>query len=311
MNGRTSYLLLIVATCIWGGNFVAGKAIVAELPPITLALFRWGIALICLLPWYGKQAWDARIELAKQGKMILALSLTGVVGFNTLTYIAVQYTGSINASLMNSATPILIVIISWLMFRERMKWKAGIGIMLSMAGVIWIIGRGSWSVIGQLSFNAGDLWMLLAVTCWAFYSVGMKKISGLYHSTLLLFSQIAIAIIVLVPASLIELSIRKPTVHYSVGLTAGLLYVGIFASLIAFSAWNRAIRELGPARCAGFLNLIPMFSAIFATLFAGEHIQLYHLIGAIFIIGGVYMTNRIIRQSSAPTSSVAKANSIK
>jgi drug/metabolite transporter (DMT)-like permease len=301
MNWKSPYILLVVATCIWGGNFVAGKAIVAEMPPITVALCRWLIALICLLPWYGKPMWRARQQLKAHGKMILILSLTGVAGFNTLTYIAVQYTSSINAALMNSATPILIVLISWIMFRESMKWMAGIGIIVSMMGVCWIISRGSWNTISSLSFNAGDLWMIIAVLCWAFYSVGMKKVGSKFPPMVLLLAQIVISVGALIPASLIELIVLKPVIQVSFGLSAGLLYIGLFASIVAFYSWNRAIAELGPSRCAGFLNLIPMFSTLFATMFAGEHIYSYHLLGALLIISGVYVTNRILVQANSGT----------
>lgn len=292
-------MLLIVATCFWGGNFVAGKAIVAEMPPITVALCRWGIALACLFPLYRKSMWSLRRELWRQRKFILILALTGVAGFNTLTYIAVQYTGSINASLMNAATPILIVLISWFMFREKIKWLAGSGILISLVGVLWILSRGSWTAIRQLTFNAGDIWMLVAVLCWAFYSVGMKKISGQFPAMALLLAQIIVSVIILIPLTIVELIVLKPALHLTFGISMGLLYIGLFASIAAFYSWNRAIGELGPSRCAGFLNLIPMFSAIFATLFAGERIHSYHLIGAAFIIGGVYVTNRLMKQASA------------
>jgi drug/metabolite transporter (DMT)-like permease len=298
MNSKTPYIWLIVATCIWGGNFVAGKAIVAELPPISVAFCRWGIALLILLVWRGKEAWKERQLLRTHWKTVAFLSITGVAGFNTLTYISVQYTSSINASLMNAATPIFVVFISRFILQERIRWLASIGIGISIIGVLWIISHGSWSVISGLSFNVGDMWMLLAILCWAFYSVGMKKAAGRFVPSVLLIYQVIFATILLFPVSMIELAIRKPAVHFTLGLTSGLLYVGIFASIVAFTAWNRAIATLGPARCSGFLNMIPLFSAIFATFFAGERIHLYHAIGTAFIICGVYTTNQILKMAN-------------
>lgn len=296
MIRQSPYILLLLATCIWGGNFVAGKALVEHIPPITLAALRWGIAFLLLLPFYGKQTWHLRAEFLRNWKMLLFLSATGVAGFNTLTYVAVQYTGSINASLMNSATPIIVVILTWLVMREKLAWIAMPGILISMVGVSWIISRGSLSALLHLSFNKGDLLMLTAVLCWALYSVGMKKAAGQFPSSPLLLAQVVVALLLLIPLSLTEVAVKSPHIDWSPALISGLIYIGLFASIIAFLSWNRAIAIVGPQRCAGFLNFIPMFSAIFATAFTGESLRMYHLLGAILIVAGVYITNYAMKK---------------
>lgn len=296
MLRQSPYLLLIVAACIWGGNFVAGKALVAHMPPLTMAAVRWSIALLFLLPFFGKEAWAHRKEWLRHYRMIAFLSLTGVAGFNTLTYVAVQYTGSINASLMNAATPILVVVLSWLLLKERIAWTALPGILLSMVGVFWIIGRGSLDAIMSLTFNHGDLWMLLAIFCWALYSVGMKRAAGKFPSSPFLLVQVVFALLLLLPMSFIELAITGTPIHWSPTLAAGLLYIGLFASIVAFLSWNRAIELIGPQRCSGFLNLIPLFSALFATVFTSERIHVYHGLGALLIITGVYAANRMMKR---------------
>ncbi|WP_284641492.1 DMT family transporter [Paenibacillus silviterrae] len=295
MLRNSPYLLLMLATCIWGGNFVAGKALVTLMPPLTMAAVRWGIAFLCLLPFFGKMTWAMRSEWLRHWRMLVFLSVTGVVGFNSLTYVAVQYTGSINASLMNAATPIFVLILSSFVLKESIAWSALPGIAVSIAGVAWIIGRGSLDAVLGLTVNRGDLWMLLAVLCWSLYSVGMKKAAGRFPATPLLFAQIAIALLLLLPISAAELLIRTPDIRWSPSLGAGLLYIGLFASIVAFLSWNRAIELIGPQRCSGFLNLIPLFSALFATAFTEETIRWYHLLGAALIVSGVYLANRAIR----------------
>ncbi|XEC92929.1 DMT family transporter [Paenibacillus tarimensis] len=296
MIRNSPYLLLVIATCIWGGNFVAGKELVSYIPPLTLAALRWSIALVCLLPFFGKECWKLRMEIMRYWKMTVFLSVTGVAGFNTLTYIAVQYTGSINASLMNSATPILVILLTWLMMKEKIPWPAIPGVVVSMAGVYLIIGRGDLNALTGYSFNQGDLWMLLAILCWALYSVGMKRAAGKIQASPFLLAQIAVSLLLLIPLSAMELIIVSTKIVWSPPVAAGVLYIGFFASIIAFLSWNRAIELAGPERCAGFLNLIPLFSAIFATAFTAETIRFYHLAGALLILTGVYFTNRIIKK---------------
>ncbi|MFD0698986.1 DMT family transporter [Paenibacillus sp. GCM10027628] len=296
MIRRSPYVLLVIATCIWGGNFVAGKVLVTHIPPLTLAAIRWGIAFLCLLPFFGKQVWQLRGDFLRNWKMLIFLSVTGVAGFNTLTYAAVQFTGSINASLMNSATPIMVVILAWLVMKERFAWSALPGILLSMAGVFWIIGRGSLQALLTLSFNKGDLLMLLAILCWSLYSVGMKRVAGRFPSSAFLLAQVVVAMLLLIPLSAAEMFIVAPAITWSPAVLTGLLYIGLFASIIAFLSWNRAIELAGPQRCAGFLNLIPLFSAIFATGFTGESLHLYHWLGAALIVAGVYVTNIAIKR---------------
>ncbi|SDJ24841.1 DMT family transporter [Paenibacillus naphthalenovorans] len=295
---KSPYILLIIATCFWGGNFVVGKTLVTEVPPFLLALMRWILALLVILPFWGAECWRYRKQIMRKWRMTLFLSLTGIAGFNTLTYIAVQYTGSINASLMNAATPMMIVVISLFMLKERINWSVLPAILLSLFGVIWIISRGSWSAIAGLSFNRGDLWMLAAIGCWALYSVGMKKFAGELPVHALFVATLVMALIVLVPSSVAEWMIRGSEIEWTAGLVSGVVFIGIFPSLLSFTAWNAAIAMIGPSRCSGFLNLIPLFSAIFAKFFAGESIRAYHLIGAVLIITGVYFMNRRLKPSS-------------
>ncbi|MEX2462315.1 MAG: DMT family transporter [Paenibacillaceae bacterium] len=292
MKWNSPYVLLLVATCLWGGNFVVGKTLVNEIPPLTLALIRWSIALLFMAPFFGEKVWQRREIYRQNWKMAVFLSLTGVAGFNTFVYIALQYTDSINASLMNAATPIMIVLLSMVFLRESFSRIRSLGIMISLVGVLWIIGHGSWTTIVSLSFNRGDLWMLLAVFLWAMYSIGVRKTAGSISASEMLFITVVLCVIVLIPCSIIELIVTKRVVNGSWQTLLGSFYIGIFASLVAYACWNKAVAMIGPSRCASFLNFIPLFSAIFATLFTGEYIQLYHVVGALLILSGVYVTTR-------------------
>ena len=155
--------LLILATLLWGGNFVIGRAVTGDIPPITLACWRWCVAFIVFFPLaykYLKRDWA---QIKAHWSIILILSVTGIASFNTLVYIGVYYTTSINASLMNSSTPIIIYVLSFIFLKERLSTYQLIGTFISLIGVLFIISGGSFESLLAFTFNKGDLIVLLAV----------------------------------------------------------------------------------------------------------------------------------------------------
>jgi drug/metabolite transporter (DMT)-like permease len=299
---NSPYLLLVAATFFWGGNFVVGHQVVAHIPPFTLAFLRWVTALLFVLPIYGPGIWTHRGTFLTRWKTVLFLAATGVAAFNTLVYAAVQYTTPINASLMNAATPIIIVLLSTMLLRERLNAIRIVGILISLCGVLWIVTRGSWESLVGLKFNQGDLWMLAAVATWGMYSIGVKKTSGTFPAGELFTVTVVVAVLLLLPLAAIEW-LRGIRPHAVTWLdVSGVVYVGTFASIMSFSCWNRAVARIGPSRCASFLNLIPLFSALLAMGFTGQTILLYHGIGAVLIIGGVYLTSRMNHRSTETAS---------
>lgn len=297
---KSPYVLLVIATCLWGGNFVAGKLLVADVPPLVLAAVRWLTALALLLPFYGRAVWRGRDALLRRWPQVVTLSLLGVAGFNSLVYIAVQTTSPINAALMNAATPVFILLISLLFLGEKLSVMRTVGILVSIAGVSWIIGQGSLDAIVRLQFNRGDLWMLLAILFWALYSILMKRWAGSFEPNALFVATIVVAVALLIPLGALELGFGSDTLRMNVTVAGGILYIGLFASIVAFTCWNRAVELLGPARCAGFLNLIPVFSALFAALFVGERIRVFHFIGTALILGGIALSARASKRTKEP-----------
>jgi drug/metabolite transporter (DMT)-like permease len=297
---KSPYVLLVIATCLWGGNFVAGKLLVADVPPLMLAAARWLTALALLLPFYGRAVWHARSELLRRWPQVAVLSLFGVAGFNSLVYVAVQTTSPINAALMNAATPVFILLISLLFLGEKLSVARTVGILVSIAGVVWIIGKGSLDAILALQFTRGDLWMVLAILFWALYSILMKRWAGSFEPNSLFVATIIIAVMLLVPISALELGFGSHALHVNWTVIGGVLYIGVFASIVAFTCWNRAVELLGPARSAGFLNLIPVFSALFASLFTGERLRLFHVVGTALILGGIALSSRASKRTKEP-----------
>ncbi|MER2107831.1 MAG: DMT family transporter [Solibacillus sp.] len=283
--------LLILATLLWGGNFVIGRAVTGDIPPITLAFLRWCVAFIVFLPIaypYIKKDWP---KLKAHLPIVCILALTGVACFNTLVYIGVYYTTSINASLMNSSTPIIIYILSFIFLKERLSSYQIFGTLLSLVGVLFIISGGSLTTLFAFSFNKGDLIVLFAVFCWAIYSLLIKQYAGRLPGYSTFLSTIAIGAVMLIPFTVYELATTDISIHWSASTFGAILYVGIIASIIAFLSWNAGVVALGANRASIYLNFIPVFAAIFAILFLGEQLQLAQLIGGAAVVSGVILSS--------------------
>ena len=292
MNKVPPFILLLFATILWGGNFVTGRAVSSELPPFTLSFLRWCTAFIILLPiaWVSlKRDWKV---IRTHFPIVLLMAVTGVAGFNTLVYIALHHTTSINASLMNTSTPIIIYMLSFFFLKERLTKNQIIGTVISLIGVLFIISNGSLATLMQFSFNRGDIIVLVAVICWSIYSLLVKQFAGKLpgHATFLV--SIFLGIIMLFPFFLYETMNPAIQITWSATSFFAIFYTGIFASIVAFLCWNTGVVKLGANKAGIYLNFIPVFATIFAVLFIGESLQLFQAIGGIFVILGVFLTSR-------------------
>lgn len=285
------YLLLVLATAIWAGNFVIGRAMHGDIPPLTLNFFRWSAAFVLLAPFAIRTVLAEREVLKRHWKWLVLLTGSGVVLFHTFVYTALQTTTAINAGLMIAATPIIIPGVAWAIHRDRPSARQMAGIAASVAGVMVIISRADLGVLASLTFQPGDLWMLAAVPMWAFYSVILKdRPAGLSASTLVL-SIAGLGALMAAPLFLWERSAGLVMeINAANVLTIG--YVAVFASIVAYFAWNRGVADIGAIRAGPFLHLLPVFSGLLAMLFLGEMIEPFHIPGIALIVTGIWLTTR-------------------
>lgn len=293
MKKPSPYVLLILATVFWGGNFVLGRAVADDIPPSTISLLRWCIGLVVFFPFVYKRLPSEWPSIRQHWPVVLVMSLTGIAGFNSFVYVALHHTTSINASLVNSSTPILIFILSFLFLKDRLHRFQAVGAVLSIAGVLFILTKGSLENILSLSFNGGDLLMVAAVVCWSIYSMLVKQFAGRLPGYTTFFVCICIGIIILLPFSIVELFVYERAVHWHVSSIGAMLYFGIFASIAAFTCWNTAVEEVGAGKAGIFLNFIPVFATIFAVLLLGEQVAWYQGVGGLLVVAGVYLSTKV------------------
>ena len=189
------YLLLILTSLFWSGNMVLGRAIRNEVPPLSLAFWRWAIALALTLPLALPHLRSQWPQLKRGWPAIVTLGLLGVGGYNTLAYIALQYTAATNAVLLNSFIPIATIALSWAFLKKHLQGIEWLGVLTSLIGVITIVAHGKLSTLAGLALNIGDLWMLGAVFIWAFYTIGLQWRPPGVHPMLLLAALITVGLL--------------------------------------------------------------------------------------------------------------------
>ena len=284
-------ILLIASSFFWSGNFFSGKiAFLSDLAPFKLSFFRWILALLILLPFtYAQIIRD--LEYYKKNILLMTIiSILGVTIFNSFTYISLQTTMVINSTLMASVAPVMMIGFSWLIFRTKTTTLQFTGIVLSLLGAFAIVLKGNLNNLYNLYFTAGDLWMLAAVVSWCLYSVLLKKIDSKTSQLANLEVMIIIGVIFIIPFYIMESF--NSTYLPSTGLDIAIIcYVAVFASIVAFFSWNKGVSIIGPNRASLFLHLIPVFSAIWAISFLNEKFAFFHVIGVLFILSGIILSN--------------------
>ena len=285
------HLALSLSSLFWAGNFVIGRALREDIQAIPLNYWRWFIAVAILLPFTFKTVRKHARVMLKQWKYMLVMSVTGIAGFHIFVYQALQTTMAINALLFLSISPVMIVVGSRLAFHEKIKTIQVAGFIISLLGVIALLTRGDLNQLLALQFHHGDLWMLVAVFLWSTYSVILKRKPADLPQQAFITGIAIYGVLLMLPLYLAT----KPDglgININSATISALLYMGVFASVAAYFCWNYGVSQLGPNKAGVFLHLMPLFGAILSVVFLGETIQVYHLLGAIFIATGIMLSSR-------------------
>ncbi len=292
------YFLLVLATLFWSGNFVISRGMHASLPPMGLSFWRWVVALLILCLFTLPQLRRDRELLFKHSRYMIIQGILGVTAFNSLIYMAMQTTTAINGVLLTSMTPILIVVLSWIRFGELLTLRQITGVFVSLTGVLLIIAKGELAALLRVDFNQGDMYVILAGFMWSLYSTNLKSMPKGLHPFSYMTGIVIVGLIGILPFYLLEISQGK-TVALNAGNLATIVYVGIFASVMAFLFWNRAVRIVGANKAGPFVHLMPVFSTILAIIFLGEKFVFFHTQGMLFIFGGIFMTTFRVQKRGA------------
>jgi drug/metabolite transporter (DMT)-like permease len=286
----SAFLMVAVAPMCWAGNIVLAKGVVELIPPISLAFWRWAVAFLVLFPltWPAvKRDWKTALA---GWKILGLLALFGVTLFNTLLYTAMHTTTAINGALIQTTMPAVIIVISQILYGERVSKIQAAGVALCVVGAGVVVLKGRWQALIDLALAQGDLLMIVAVVLYALYSALLPKRPKMHPMSFLTYT-FGLGCLGLLPLYLWEIS-SVGTFALTPGVVGSIGYVALFPSIVAYFCWNRGVAVIGANRTGLFINLIPVFAAILAIFFLGESLKAFHLAGMALIVVGFMMFNR-------------------
>ena len=291
-KNNLAYLILILTTIFWSGNFIVGKAASTfQIPPFSLNFYRWFFAGLILFPFTYKEILNKKKYILENIGFFIILGITSITIFNSIVYYSLYYTQVISGILMISTIPVWIIFISSILNIEKTNIFQIIGVIFSLTGVIFIITKADLNLIKNLDFNKGDLSMVVAMFSWAVYSALLKSKTYEISQFALLQVVIITGLIFLIPIYFIEMYLGHLIVLGKPFLLT-LTYVVLFPGLAAFFFWIKGISLIGANRAGIFLHLMPIFGAAMAMIIFDEKFMYYHIFGAIFIVAGIALSNK-------------------
>jgi drug/metabolite transporter (DMT)-like permease len=284
------YLLLTLAMLCWAGNWVVGRAIHDQVPPLALNFWRWAASLLLILPvaWRPLRA-QWRLML-RHWKWVLPMAAIASAIFQSMVYLGLQHTTALNGALLIALVPILVAAIAAALLGDRFTPRQALGIAVSLAGAVVVIVRGDAAVLRALAFNPGDLWILAAVPIWALYTVLLKRWPAGVDRMSFLAAMALVGVVVQFPFFAWEWSTGRHMTVTPESLAA-IAYTAVFASFLAFVFYNAALQRTTPTVAGPFHHLHPAFTALLGIVFLGERIGWYHAVGVACIVLGLYLTS--------------------
>ncbi len=287
------YFLVVMTMVFWSGNAVMGRFIRDDIPPITLAFWRWTLAVLVLMIVVRPPLRRDWTELRRSWKVVVLLGTLGTSLFNTMQYVALQATTATNVAIIQTIMPLMIVAVSFVLFRERINARQAAGIVLSLIGVGVVITLADLAMIWTLTFNSGDVVMVLAVMIVSLFAV-LLRWQPKVNEWSFLTATFVVGAVQLFPLYLWEAQVVGP-MTWNLKTSAAIGYIVVGPAILAYYCFARGIARIGANSVAPFFNLLPLFTVLLAVPFLGEQITLIHVVGMVFIVTGIRLATRAAR----------------
>ncbi|MEO8306057.1 MAG: DMT family transporter [Betaproteobacteria bacterium] len=296
-RGANPYLLLTLTPLFWSCNWIVGRGLAGDVPPMAMTFFRWFAAVLMLAPFawpHLRREWPI---VRRNWKVMVFLGVVGVGMHNALAYLGLNYTTATNGLILNSFIPVMIIAMSWIFLHERLSPLQLVGVGVSLAGVLAILSKGSVENFLSLTLNRGDLFVIMSMALWSIYTICLRwRPAGLSMLTFL-FVLVVIGDLAVLPLFIAELAFGRHMVVTLVNVVA-ILSVALFSSVLAYIFWNYGVAKVGASVAGLFVHLMPAFGVLLAWIVLGERLAPFHIAGIALILSGIAITSRLGRRSA-------------
>ena len=297
INKNTVYIKLFLAALFFGSTFIAGRVMSANLPPFTSAFLRFLLASILLLFIVTKMYGGLPRLNFSQIILIICLGLTGIVGYNFFFFSGLKLITASRAAMIISLNPSAITILSILVFKDKLTKLKFTGIILSLFGALIVISQGNLQEVFRGKIGMGELFILVCVICWSTFSVLGKKVTKQLKPVIAItYACLAGTVLLLIPA-ILEGELPY-FLHYNLAVWPSVFALGFFGTAMAFTWYYDGIEKIGPVRAGIFINFVPVFATALAVLILNEPLYPSLIIGAVFVLSGVFLNNYRPKQKS-------------
>ncbi|WP_341897448.1 DMT family transporter [Ferrovibrio terrae] len=284
---RIAQILLFITPAMFTTNMVMARATAGLIPPVALAELRWIGVVLVLLPFCGRELWRARAAILREWKEFAVLGFLGMGICGGGVYYGAATTTATNIGLIYATSPVMIILLSRMLFAERFSLRQGLGTALALTGVLAIILRGDPATILHLTFTPGDLIILVAAAAWALYSVLLKHWPSRLSVSARLATIAFAGVLVVLPVQAFELAVVGPP-HFDLRTIAAVVTLILVPGVGAYATFGYMTKHLGPNRTGLMLYLSPVYTAIMAWLLLGEVFAFYHWLGTALVLPGLY-----------------------
>jgi drug/metabolite transporter (DMT)-like permease len=285
------HLLLALSAFFWAGHWIVARATIGDMTPVSMSFWRWTTAVVVLAILFGREFARESPVVRAHWRPIAFFALTGTAMYNTIGYYGIRETTATNAVMIQSVTPALIPLLGLALFRERIGPRTALGVAVSFCGVLAIICRLEPARLAALQINPGDLFLLANVLLWSLYTICLRWKPPQLSQTSFLLAAALFGMLPMLPLYALDLA-AGGQFELAWGPVLGVLYLGVFPSVLCYQMWGKGVAALGAARSGVYLHLTPLFGAAMAVVFLGERLQVYHVAGFALILTGITLTSR-------------------
>lgn len=293
------YLLLTLAALFWAGSAVVARHIAGEVPPMALNFWRWFFAFFIALTWTWTELRRHRALILERWKYLTFIAITSAIGFGALHFVAMHYTTAINGSLFQGMMAICILVSAWIILGDRIGLREAAGVVLGFSGLAFIVTRGDIGVILGLSFNIGDIILLVATMSYSVYAVFLRRAPKELSASALMTAMFGIAAVCMLPLWLVEIYAFDRPLPLTVTSAWSIAYMTICPSVLAQIFWASAVARVGPGKAGYFIYLSPVFGVVLAMILLGEAFRWYHAAGIALIFTGIWLATKPKRPVAA------------